>query len=217
VARPRRNFAGFPPGSDAPDLGRCIRPRQSIRSILPVPTHLVLLCAGTTASFRAARFADPAEPLDAGGREAVRRFVAPARRFDRCMAAPGAAARETALLLSLAAEEEPALRDINAGDWAGRGLDDLDPDALAAWLATPEAGAPGGESMAAVAGRVGTWLDGLTAGSVLAITHVAAIRAAVAHALAVPVAATIAIDVTPLMAITLSRHGRWRLQEMRRA
>jgi len=182
-----------------------------------VPTHLVLLCAGATASFRAARFADPADPLDEGGRAAVRRFVPGGRRFDRCMVAPTAAARETAALLALSGEDEPALRDIDAGDWTGRGLDELDPAALAAWLAAPGDGAPGGEGMAAVADRVGAWLDGLAAGSVLAVTHVAVIRAAVAHILGVPAAATMGIDVTPLMRVTLSRHGRWRLQEMRRA
>ena len=48
---------------------------------------------------------------------------------------------------------------------------------------------------------------------------------AIAHALGIPVAATLGIDVTPLMRVTLSRHGhghghghgRWRLQELRRA
>ena len=186
-------------------------------------THLVLLCAGATASFRAARFPDPAEPLDEGGRAAVRRFVPGGRRFDRCLIAPGMAARDTAALLSLAGEDEASLRDIDAGDWTGAGLDEVDGAALAAWLAAPETGAPGGEGMAAVADRVGACLDGLAAGSVLAVTHVAAIRAAIAHALGIPVAATLGIDVTPLMRVTLSRHGhghghgRWRLQEMRRA
>ncbi len=180
-------------------------------------THLVLLCAGTTASFRAARFPDPGDPLDEGGRAAVRRFVPARRTPGRCVIAPTAAARETAALLALAGEEEPALADLDAGDWAGRGMAAVNAAALATWLAAPEAGAPGGESMAAVAGRVGQWLDGLATGSILAVTHVAVIRAAIAHALAVPVAAALGIDVTPLMQVTLSRHGRWRVQELRRA
>lgn len=180
-------------------------------------THLVLLCAGTTASFRAARFPDAADPLDRGGRAAVRRFVPAGRAPDRCRIAPSVAARETAALLGLAGEDEPALADIDAGDWTGSAMDAVDGAALAAWLAAPGAGTPGGESMAAVADRVGAWLDGLATGTMLAVTHVAVIRAAIAHALGVPVAAAFGIDVTPLMQVTLSRHGRWRVQEMRRA
>lgn len=182
-----------------------------------MPTRLFLLCAGTTASFRAARFPESGEPLDDGGRAAVRRFGCDRRLPDRCRIAPGMAARETAALLEMEGRVEPALRDMDAGDWAGRGPDELDGTALARWLAEPATGAPGGESMAAVAARVGPWMDALAEESVLAVTHVAVIRAAIAHALDVPVAAALGIDVTPLMRVTLSRQGRWRVQELRRA
>jgi len=180
-----------------------------------MPTRLVLLCAGATAATRAARFADPAEPLDAGGRAKAQALVLAGPAADRCRVSPAAAAGETAALIGVAAEVDPALRDIDAGDWTGRGLDALDPAALAAWLAAPEAGAPGGETMAAVRDRVGAWLDALGEERVLAISHAAVLRAAIAHALDVPVAATMAIDIAPLSVVVLSRHGRWRLQELR--
>lgn len=181
-----------------------------------MPTRLVLLCAGATAAMRAARFADPAEPLDAGGRAKVLALDLAGAAAAQCWVSPAAAARETAALIGVAAEEAPALRDIDAGAWTGRSLESLAPAAVAAWLAAPEADAPGGESMAAVRARVGPWLDGLGEGRMLAISHAAVLRAAIAHALDVPVAATLAIDVAPLSMVVLSRHGRWRVQELRR-
>ena len=180
-----------------------------------MPTRLVLLCAGATAATRATRFADPAEPLDAGGRAKVQALALTGPAAERCWVSPAAAARETAALIGVVAAEEPALRDIDAGDWTGRSLDGLPAAALADWLAAPEAGAPGGESMAAVRDRVGAWLDALAEGRVLAVSHAAVLRAAIAHALAVPVAAMMAIDIAPLSVVVLSRHRRWRLQELR--
>lgn len=180
-----------------------------------MPTRLVLLCAGATAATRTARFADPAEPLDAGGRAKVQALALTGPAAERCWVSPAAAARETAELIGIAAEETPALRDIDAGAWTGRSLDSLAPEAIATWLAAPEAGVPGGESMAAVRTRVGPWLDALGEGRMLAISHAAVLRAAIAHALDVPVAATMAIDIAPLSVVVLSRHRRWRLQELR--
>lgn len=73
--------------------------------------------------------------------------------------------------------------------------------------------------MAVLTARVGGWLDTVrnTGAPLLAITHAAVIRAALAHALGLPVAATLAIDVAPLSRTTLSFNDRWRLQELRRA
>ncbi len=180
-------------------------------------TRLVLLCVGVTRSAREARFPDPAEPLDEGGGAKVRAFGLAGPATGKCWISPAVAARNTAALLGLSGDDEPALRDMDAGEWTGRGLDEIEGEALARWLAAPERGAPGGESMAMVLGRVGPWLEGLGKGSLLAITHAAVVRAAIAHALDVPVAATLGIDVAPLSATLLSRHERWRLQELRRA
>lgn len=174
-------------------------------------TRLTLLCAGATRALREGRFPDPAETLDAGGRAKVRALPRDRERHDRALVAPTAAARETAALLGLVAQEEPVLRDADWGTWTGSSLDEIG-DAAARWLAAPEEGTPGGESMAAVRARAAAWLDDLGAGRVVAVTHAAVIRAVLAHALLLPDASVLAIDVAPLTRVTLSRHGRWRLQ-----
>ena len=181
--------------------------------------RLLLLCAGATDATRAARFAQPDDALDPVGfakLEALR--LGPAASW-RCVVAPERSARETAQALSLVATDEPALADQNAGAWRGRALATLPKDEVAAWIAAPERGAPGGESLDTVRARVGTWLDSLAAageGRWLAVTHAAVIRAALAHALALPVTATLAIDVAPLATVALSFTDRWRLRELRR-
>lgn len=131
--------------------------------------------------------------------------------------APDTAARETASLMRIGAEPEVLLADIGHGDWAGQALTDLqaaDATGLARWLAQPASGAPGGETFAEVAARVGPWLDRIatTDATVLAITHPAVIRAAITHALECPVEVTFNIDIAPLSETVLSFSRRWRLQ-----
>lgn len=180
--------------------------------------RLVLLCAGGTASARTGGFPDPTEPLDAGGRAKACALRLEGLPPAECMVGPARSARATADLLGFDAEPMAALRDIDRGDWTGRRFDSIGHDALVAWLAAPETATPGGESMGGVVDRVAPWLDGLRGGDrrILAITHAAVIRAALAHALAIPIAATLAVDVAPLSAASLSFHDRWRLQELRR-
>lgn len=115
------------------------------------------------------------------------------------------------------AELEPLLADIDHGDWTGQSFADLqisDPDGLAHWLARPADGAPGGETLAAVAARIGPWLDriAVSEATVLAITHPAVIRAMIACALECPIEATLNIDFAPLSETLLSFNRRWRLQ-----
>lgn len=177
-------------------------------------TRLTLLCAGATRGVRDGRFPDPAEPLDDGGRAKVRASGLDRAGVDHCFVSPAASAIETAALLGIDAAQQPALRDVDAGDWAGCSMAEIGEEAFARWLTAPEQGAPGGEPMTAVRERVGGWLDELGEGRVLAVTHAAVIRAALAHALMLPDASVLAIDVAPLTRVTLSRHGRWRLQAL---
>lgn len=177
-------------------------------------THLTLLCAGATRGSREGRFPDPRDPLDDGGRAKVRAVALERAGADRVLVSPALAATETAALLGVEGAVEPALRDAEAGAWTGLGMAEIGETEFARWLAAPEQGAPGGESMAAVRARVGTWLDNLGDVRVLAVTHAAVIRAALSHALSLPDASVLAIDVAPLTRVTLSRHGRWRLQAL---
>ncbi|MFD1950376.1 histidine phosphatase family protein [Sphingomonas arantia] len=177
--------------------------------------RLILLCAGGTASARAGGFADPDEPLDAGGRAKV--VAIEGLAASRCWTSLGRAAVETAALVGLDANVEPALADIDHGDWRGKGFAAIDPEALMGWLAAPEAGAPGGETLADVVARVGPWLDGLCTGdgTVLAVTHAMVVRAALVRAIGLSAESTMAIDVGPLSHTLLSFNGRWRLQGLR--
>ena len=112
---------------------------------------------------------------------------------------------------------DDALRDIDQGDWTGQSFETIqqrDAAALAAWLGDPAGGAPGGESLSEVLARVAPWLDrqAARAGHVLAITHPMVVRAALVAALDLPPAATMRIDIGPLVSVRLSFNRTWRLQ-----
>ena len=180
-------------------------------------TALILLCAGATASSRAGGFAGPAEPLDAGGMRAAQARTLADRFHGRVLTSPALSARETAAAMRLDAHIEPALAEIDHGAWSGRSFADVHrdtPEALAAWIADPPAGTPGGERMEAVAARVSAWLETARArpAPLCAISHPMAIRCLLARALGLPLPATLKIDIAPLAQVRLSFNGVWRLQ-----
>ncbi len=179
--------------------------------------RLTLLCAGATALSRTAAFAHPDAPLDAGG-AAKAAALSPRASPGRIVSSPHRAAIETVAALGVTAEIAPLLADMDFGAWSGRRFAELDDAELAQWLADPTGATPGGETLNAVAARVGGWMDACVSadGPILAVSHAAVLRAAIAHALSVPVAATLQIDIAPLMLLDLSHHGRWRVQELRR-
>ncbi|MET9885251.1 histidine phosphatase family protein [Streptomyces sp. NPDC006430] len=108
------------------------------------------------------------------------------------------------------------LRGPDAGQWAGRTLDEVsaeDPAAVQRWLTDPDYAPPGGESVAALIARVGAALAGLAAGTHRAVVEQAVVRAAVVHALELPAATFWRLDVRPDTVTTLTgRLGRWNLQ-----
>ena len=97
-------------------------------------------------------------------------------------------ARETAAPIAAAAGVELVVDDrlieLDYGEWDGKSFPDLPPDALARWRNDPTFAPPGGESLRAVATRVADFctevLDGPT---VVAVSHVSPIKAAVTWAL----------------------------------
>ncbi|MEU8545802.1 histidine phosphatase family protein [Streptomyces roseoverticillatus] len=178
-------------------------------------TVRVMLISPSAAAAHEARFGDDG-PLDAA---ALRRTRAAGRlpAAGRVLTAPSPRCRETAAALGAdAAEDEPALRDLDAGRWRGRGLMDLgasEPEAVAAWLTDPDAAPHGGEPVRGAVARVGAWLDGLEDGRVLAVAAPAVIRAAVVHGLALPAQSFWRLDVQPLSLTELTgRGGRWNLR-----
>lgn len=195
-------------------------------------THTTWMTHALTGAMREARFAGLAESLDPAGLRRARLAALPpdpARsdlgrpgilppgpgRHDRAWCSPAACARETAAALGLEATPEPALRDADAGGWAGRSVAAIaaeDPAALAAWLRDPDAAPPDGESARAVLARVGTWMDGLGEGRFVIVTHAAVVRAVIVHALGAAPESGLRIDLAPLSRTVLSRNGAWRMQ-----
>lgn len=167
---------------------------------------------------RVGAFPDPDEELDeAGLRRALTRRIEAAA----WLTSPALAARQTTEALHVTAEVDDALRDIDHGAWTGSTFEAVqaaDPVGLAAWLADPARGAPGGESLADVRARLAPWLQRhahARSPTVVAITHPMVIRAALAEALDMPLAATLRIDIAPLAAVALSFNRLWRLQAIR--
>jgi broad specificity phosphatase PhoE len=181
--------------------------------------RLHLLCSASTASVSAVTFAAD-EPLDSRGQESLYSVSGRLPSCDIALRSPALCARQTADGLALTPTIEPLLRDCDFGRWAGRSLQDVEaqePAAVADWLRNPRAAPHGGESFADMTKRVGGWMDQMLerAGSVLAITHALAIRAAIAHALGAPAEAFRHIDVAPLTTAKLSSGGgRWTLASL---
>lgn len=87
-------------------------------------------------------------------------------------------------------------------------------------MTDPDACPHGGESLTALLGRVGGWMDEQAAvdGRVIAVTHGGVVRAAVVHALNAPAPSAWRIDVAPLTVTELhARDGRWTVTKVNAA
>lgn len=188
--RAARNAATPPVGWAAPaDLG--------------APATFVLLRHGETALTPQKRFSgsggsDPALS-DVGREQAERAAAAFAARgtIQAVVSSPLRRCQETARIvaarLGLDVHLEEGLRETDFGAWEGLTFGEVrerHPDELDAWLASPEAAPPGGESFAAVSRRVSAARDrlvGAYAGrTVLLVTHVTPIKTLVRLALGAP-------------------------------
>ncbi len=182
--------------------------------------RLDLLAHGASAATRAARFPDD-DALEASAVGALGALRGRLRTYDRVLAAPARAARETAAALGFDADVDTALRDGDYGRWRGRTLKEVaerEPEAFAAWLGDPAAAPHGGEPLAALIERAGGWLAESLAreGATLAVTHASFVRAAIVCALGAGPSAFWRIDVAPLGLARLSgREGRWNLVTLR--
>jgi probable phosphoglycerate mutase len=124
--------------------------------------------------------ADP--PLSALGREqaaALRPFLEDLP--PRALSSDLTRAVQTAELLGLGgAPTDPRWREIDIGDWAGRTLDELDPDDVAAWQ-RGELAPPAAETFAELQTRVAAAVDELRGEDAVVVTHGGCVRAATAH------------------------------------
>jgi broad specificity phosphatase PhoE len=153
-------------------------------------TLLAFLRHGRTAWNAERRFQGRTDiPLSGEGRKALAGLALPSDWAGaRCHVSPLARARETAVLLGIAAKVEPRLIEMSFGRYEGRTRDELraDPDE---GMAENEAKGldfrpPGGESPREVQARLAPWLVelGQAGGRHVAISHKAVIRAALALA-----------------------------------
>ena len=190
-------------------------------------TRILLISHASTAALRAARFPlDEALDEQGASKTAALRLTLESSlglrlgsAVDQAFCGPCRRTRDTALGLGLDARPEPALRDLDAGRWAGRSIEELldaEPEAVGAWMTDAHATPHGGESVAALMLRVSAWLDvrrSAGSGRIVAVTHPAVMRAAVLHVVGAPSGSFWAVDVAPLAVIRMQCTGdRWRLR-----
>ncbi|WP_133784172.1 histidine phosphatase family protein [Kribbella sp. VKM Ac-2571] len=177
-------------------------------------TALTVLAHALTPTLRGLVLGGDAEP-DPASLEAARELKLSA---DAVYAGPERAAVRTAAVLGHDPVVEPALRDREYGEWAGRELEELlasEPARTPAWLERPHTATPGGETENDVLARVADWLGDLAArehGSTLAVVHPAIVRAIVLYVVDAPAESLRHVDVRPLATVNLSYHsGNWSL------
>lgn len=175
--------------------------------------RLVLIRHASTDAVRRAAFAAD-ERLDAGGEASARALAGRVGRGET-LCSPARAARETAAALGVDGAAVDGLAPWSVGAWAGRSLTDIaaeDPSGAQAWRSDPASSPHGGESLEALAARVGRWLRGEATkdGRAIAVTHAEIVKAAVVRALGAPLEAFWRIDAAPLRMTELhARDGRW--------
>jgi len=176
--------------------------------------RLTLVSHGSTAALRAARFPLD-EPLEARALDVAR--AARLRLPDHAVADASTRCRQTAAALGVDAVVDVRLADLDTGRWRGLGLDEVDPDELAAWTTDPAAAPHGGESVLGLVERVRGWLAQLPVGRTVAVTHPAVVRAVLVTALAADPVSFWRVDVPPLSTTSLhGRCGRWTLRHVNR-
>ncbi len=172
----------------------------------PGITRLTLISHAMTQSMRSARFPID-EPIERTTSGAAPPSAAP--RADLVRIAPEGRTVQTAGLLELPGATDPALRDLDCGEWAGSAMDALAPEDLMSWLTEPGYRGHGGESVTDVIDRVREWLHSCAPlhRRIVAVTHPAVIRASVLITLSAPPESFWRIDIPPLSATTLHARG----------
>ncbi|MFI6499625.1 histidine phosphatase family protein [Nonomuraea typhae] len=192
------------------------------------------LLAGTADLARTTAYAGPPAPVPEDGdpdRTHPGRpghgSASPDGQAGAAFVAPSVAALQTAAAMGLAPIVVDALAEADFGRWSGRPYAEVaqeEPDALASWLADPEAAPHGGESLARMSARVTGWLDetaarfdGRRGRPLLVICDAGAIRAALGHALGLAPQQAARIDLVPLSTTELAAtRGGWRVAHVNR-
>lgn len=123
------------------------------------------------------------------GRAQAAALAAALPRPDRVIASPLGRAVQTAEAFGGPVDTDDRWIEIDYGDYEGERLGEVPGEFWDRWRADPSIAPPGGESLAAVAGRVRAACDGLAAEvvdrDVVVVSHVSPIKAAVTWALGV--------------------------------
>lgn len=178
--------------------------------------RVMLLCHGRTAAVLRAAFPVD-EPLDEQGRLGASRLAGTLPETDEVVSAPSLRCRQTAELTGLRPRIDPSLASADFGSWAGKTLDEINQEPLRIWLNDPMATPHGGESLADLLARVGTWLSTLTPDqrSVLVIADASVIRSAIVHAVIGRPESVWRIDIAPLSrTVLVGEPGRWNLRSL---
>jgi broad specificity phosphatase PhoE len=181
-----------------------------------VTTRLSLISHAATPAQRRAAFPLD-EPLEQQEISKIASLGWKAPKTQKALSGPELRTQQTVQALGLTAAITVELRDCDFGVWQGRELSNLqtqDPEGVAAWLMDPTAAPHGGESIANLIDRVGSWLDQLREdGHTIAVTHPAVIRSAVVHVLNAPVHSFWRVDIAPLTLTDLRFNGKvWTLR-----
>lgn len=128
-------------------------------------------------------------------------------RIDQVLCSPLERTRDTAAAIATASglpapEAHEPLNEIDMGDWTGAAFGTLHGPAWVAWnSARGSARIPGGETMAEAQGRIVGFLQRLAGATedrtIAVVTHGDMIRAAVAHAIDLPLDHLLRFDVAP--------------------
>jgi broad specificity phosphatase PhoE len=149
---------------------------------------LVLVRHGRTADNAAGLLLGRADvPLDDVG-EAQAKAVAAALSAGgpprRVVSSPLLRARQTAAAFGVPVEVDERWVELDYGEWDRRPITAIPREEWAAWRADPAFAPPGGESLLALAARVGQACAGVAddagAGDIVVVSHVSPIKAAVA-------------------------------------
>jgi len=137
---------------------------------------------------------------------------------DRVLSSDLARARESAKILAdgwgLSVHSTEQLRELDFGGWTGRTWDAIeaeDGERLHTWMDNwVETAPPGGEAFEALSYRVVDWLgdaQDAEAGTIMVVAHAGPIRAALCHALGLPLdrAFRLQVDCASVSALTTGR------------
>jgi probable phosphoglycerate mutase len=143
--------------------------------------------------------ADP--PLDDVGRAQAAALGAAIGPVDEVITSPLLRAQETAEAIDGPVRVDERFIELDYGEWDQQPLADVDPEAWGRWQSDMDFAPPGGESLLAVGERVRHALDEIAPEgrrrTVVIVTHVSPLKAAVAWALGVPDDISWRLFVTP--------------------